>query len=130
MSYIKQFSIILIISFIGEVLNKFIPIPIPASIYGLVIMLICLTTGIIPLSRVKTTANYLIKIMPIMFIPAAVGLMEQWSTLKSLLIPVSIITLLTTIIVMVVSGIVSQIIINFQNKHNDTKEFTDEEFFD
>ena len=42
MKFLKQFTIILIVSFIGEILNHLIPLPVPASIYGLVIMFACL----------------------------------------------------------------------------------------
>ena len=58
MKYIKQFVIIIAISFIGELLNKLIPLPIPASIYGLVIMFTALKTKIIPLSSIKETGNF------------------------------------------------------------------------
>ena len=76
MKYIKQFLIILLISFIGEGLNYLIPAPIPASIYGMVILFVCLCTKIIKLDDVKDTGLFLIEIMPLMFIPAGVGLMK------------------------------------------------------
>lgn len=72
--YLKQFLIILGITFIGEILKMFLPMPIPASIYGMVIMFVGLMTGIIKYESVKETGKFLIEIMPIMFIPAGVGL--------------------------------------------------------
>ena len=89
MKFLRQFMIILAISFIGEVLKYIVPLPIPASIYGLVILFIALETGIIKLSAVKDTAKFLIEIMPVMFIPAGVGLMASWGILKPMLLPVS-----------------------------------------
>ena len=89
MKYLRQLLIILIFSFIGEVLHSLIPIQVPASIYGLVLLFIALLTGIIQLPQVKEVAKYLIEIMPLMFIPAGVGLLESWGDLKSILIPVS-----------------------------------------
>lgn len=47
MKYVQQFSIILLISVIGEILKTFLPLPVPASVYGLVIMLVALLTGIL-----------------------------------------------------------------------------------
>lgn len=67
MKFIRQFLIILAVSFVGELLNYFIPLPIPASIYGLVLMLICLQRGIIPLEAVRETGKFLVEIMPLMF---------------------------------------------------------------
>ena len=111
MKYVKQFLIILLISFIGEGLNYVIPAPIPASIYGMVILFVCLCTKIIKLDDVKDTGMFLIEIMPLMFIPAGVGLMKSWGVLKPLIIPVLVITVVSLIAVMGVSGIVSQSII-------------------
>ena len=86
MKYIKQFLIILLISFIGELMNYYIPLPVPASIYGMIILFLCLSTGIIKLSDVKDAGKFLIEIMPLMFIPAGVGLIDSWGVLKPLLL--------------------------------------------
>ena len=75
MKYLKQFLIILVISLIGELLNKLLPLPVPASIYGMVILFIGLLSGVIKLSSVKEAGSFLIEIMPVMFIPAGVVIM-------------------------------------------------------
>jgi Putative effector of murein hydrolase LrgA len=112
MKYLKQFLIILVISLIGELLNKLLPLPVPASIYGMVILFIGLLSGVIKLSSVKEAGSFLIEIMPVMFIPAGVGLMSSWLNLKPIIIPVCIITVATIFTVMIVSGHVTQFIVN------------------
>ena len=82
MKYIRQFLIILAISFAGEILSSLIPFPIPASIYGIVILFVGLVTEIIAYESVKETGHFLVEIMPVMFIPAAVGLLESWGIIK------------------------------------------------
>lgn len=121
MKYLKQFGIILTISFVGEVCNHLIPLPIPASIYGLVILFVGLNTKRIPLDSVKETGKFLIEIMPIMFIPAAVGLIDAWGILKPVWLPIIAITLLTTVIVMGVTGRITQFVIR-KGQHNEDKE--------
>ena len=111
MKYLKQFLIILVISYAGELLKYVLPLPIPASIYGMVILLVGLLTGLIALDAVKDVGKFLIEIMPVMFIPAGVGLMSSWGTLKPLLLPVSIITVVTIVTVMAATGKVSQWVI-------------------
>lgn len=111
MKYLKQFLIILLISFAGELLKYVLPLPIPASIYGMVILLVGLLTGWIALDAVKDVGKFLIEIMPVMFIPAGVGLMSSWGILKPLLLPVSIITVVTIVTVMAATGKVSQWVI-------------------
>ena len=110
MKFLRQFMIILLLSFLGEVLKMFIPLPIPASVYGLVLMLLCLVTGILKTSQVKEAAFFLIEIMPVMFIPAAAGLIASWKVLQPLLLPILVITVVITIFVMVVTGKVAQMI--------------------
>ena len=114
MKYIKQFLIIIIVSCLGEILNRYIPLPIPASIYGLVIMLGLLMSKILKLEVVKEVADFLINIMPIMFIPASVGLITYWEQLKPILLPYVIITLLSTILVMISTGKVTDWILKLK----------------
>lgn len=111
MKYIRQFLIILVVSFAGELLNFLIPLPIPASIYGLVIMLGCLLSGLIPLEAVRQTGKFMVEIMPLMFVPAAVGLLESWGVLKPVWLPVIVITVISTVMVTAVSGGVTQLVI-------------------
>ena len=116
MKYIKQFILILSISFAGELLKYLLPLPVPASIYGMVLMFLALLTGVIKLEHVRETGKFLIEIMPLMFIPAGVGLMSSWSTLKPLLLPVAVITVVTIITVMVASGHTAQFILKREEK--------------
>lgn len=116
MKYINQFIIIIFISFIGEILHALIPLPVPASIYGLVIMLVLLIFRLLPLSAVKEAGKLLLDIMPMMFIPAAVGLMVSWDTLKPICIPVIIMTVVSTVAVMAVAGRVTQFVIRTGKK--------------
>lgn len=111
MKYLKQFLIILVISYAGELLKYVLPLPIPASIYGMVILLVGLLTGWIALDAVKDVGKFLIEIMPVMFILAGVGLMSSWGILKPLILPVSIITVVTIVTVMAATGKVSQWVI-------------------
>ena len=130
MKFVKQFCIIIAISFIGELFGYIIPLPIPASIYGLVIMLLCLVFKIIPLEAVKDTGRFLIEIMPIMFIPSSVGLIDSWGTLKPQLLPITVITVVSTVLVMGISGRVTQAIIRRtgKKKKSKTEEVRDEQF--
>jgi len=111
MKYIRQFLWILLFSFAGELLKFVIPLPVPASIYGLLLLLLALVTGILRLESVKETSKFLIEIMPLMFIPAAVCLLESWDALSGILIQVLTATVVSTVLVMGVSGMVTQALI-------------------
>ena len=111
-----SFLIIISISFIGEILKYILPFPIPASIYGMAVLFTGLMTGIIKLDSVKETGKFLIEIMPVMFIPAGVGIMTSWGLLKPILVPVCIITVVTVVTVMAATGRVSQCIIRMNKE--------------
>lgn len=115
----RQFGTIMGVTCAGEILKFYVDLPIPASIYGLIIMLLLLVTGIVKVDNVKDVATFLIEIMPLMFIPAAVGLLTSWDQLQSILVPVCIITVVTTIIVMVVSGKVTDFALKLGGKKDE-----------
>lgn len=108
MKYVFQLGIILLLSFLGELIHALIPLPVPASIYGLILMLVCLVTKVIRLEWVSDTGDFLLQIMPLFFVPAAVGLIAQWNEISKLLVPIIIIVPLTTIIVMATAGWTTQ----------------------
>lgn len=111
MKFAKEAGIIMAMTFMGEALNHFLPFPIPAGVYGLFILLLCLCAGWIRLDQVETTGNFLLDVMPMMFIPAAVGLMESYGDFKDQLLPLIVMVVASTIIVMGVTGLVAQGII-------------------
>lgn len=111
MKFMRQLAIIMTISFLAELMEYFIPLPIAASIYGLILMLICLTTKLIPLDKVEGAADFLVEIMPVMFVPPAVSIIANVDALKEMLVPLFVICILTTILIMGVTGRVTQGII-------------------
>lgn len=124
MKYVRQFLIIMAVTFAGELLNGLIPLPIPASIYGLVILFVCLCSGWIPLEKVKDTGRFLVEIMPLMFIPAAVGLLQSWSVLRPIWLPVAAVVVISTVAVMAAAGWTSQLIIT-RDRQREAKEVAD-----
>lgn len=119
MKYLKQLCIILFISFLGELLSRFIPLPIPASIYGLVLMLFALISGLVPLHAVKELSGFLIGAMQLMFIPAAVGLISVWGLIRTAWLKYLIIIAVTTTAVMLVSARVTQRIMRREGGKNE-----------
>ena len=82
----------------------------------MIILFVCLLTKLIKLEDVKDAGKFLIEIMPVMFIPAGVGLVTSWGVLQPILVPVSIITVVTIFTVMAATGLVSQMMIKKDNK--------------
>ena len=89
-------------------LHAVLPLPVPASVYGLVLLLAALITGIVKLEQVKETGIYLTGIFPLLFVPAAAGIMELWAEMGQLLLPILIAILPVTVLVMVAAGRTTQ----------------------
>ena len=106
--YIFQFGRILAFCFLGEVLHAVLPLPVPASVYGLVLLLAALTAGIVKLEQVKETGTYLTGIFPLLFVPAAAGVMELWAEMGNMLLPIVISIIPVTVLVMVSAGKTTQ----------------------
>lgn len=109
MKYLFQAAVIMAVTLLGELLHLIIPLPIPASIYGLIIMLACLKLRVIKLEHVEDAGGFLLEIMPVLFIPSAVGLIAAWGELRAMLAPAVVITVVTTFIVMAATGWAAQL---------------------
>ena len=108
MKYIFQFCRILSVCLLGELLAKLLPLPVPASVYGLVLMLLALKFRLWRLDQVKETADFLIGILPLLFVPAAAGVMVLWPELRAMLLPCLLAVVPVTVLVMAASGRATQ----------------------
>ena len=112
MKYVKQFFIILIMAVLGGILNWLIPLPIPATVWGMLLMFIALMCGLVKLNQVEDTADFFMGIMPMLFVPLAVGLMDTWQILADHAMPIIIIVVASFFICYAVTGKSADIIIS------------------
>lgn len=108
MKYVKQVLIILAFTGLGEALAYLIPLPIPAAIYGLVLLLIALGTGLLKTRQVKDAADFLISIMPVLYVPVCVKILEYWGVISQNAAAILSITVVSTFLVFAVGGLVTQ----------------------
>lgn len=112
MKYVYQIGIIGGISFISEVLYVLLPLPVPASVYGLIILLVLLLTGAVKVAQIEDTADFLLKIMPLLFIGPSVGLIQAADTVKGQILPLVVMCVLSTVGVMIVTSLTAQVMIH------------------
>lgn len=118
MRYLKQLLIILSFSLLGELLHTLIPIPIPAAIYGLALLFIALCTGLLKQEHIAATADFLIGIMPVLFVAPAVNLLAYAHIIAPDLVPIVVITVVSTFVVFAVSGWVTQWLLKKEAPHD------------
>lgn len=108
MKYLTQFLRILAFTLAGELLQRLVPLPIPASVYGLVLLFAALNTGLVKLEQVKDAGGFLISILPILFVSPAVGILDNWEAIRGALIPILALTLLSTVLTFGIAGRATQ----------------------
>ena len=111
MKYLHQAVILAAITFAAEMIKYLLPLPIPVSIYGLVLLFLLLKTGILPLEKIQDVGDLLLELMPLLLVPASVSFVTALDTVQEMLLPVLIMGLAGTLLVMVITGRVAQAVI-------------------
>ena len=106
-NYLFQFSRILAFCFWARSATQ-CSCPLPASIYGLLLLLAALRFGIVKLEQVKEVGLFLTGIFPLLFVPAAAGVMELWAEMGEMLLPIVIAIIPVTVLVLVSAGRTTQ----------------------
>lgn len=122
MKYMMQIGIIATISFTAELMHFFIPLPIPASVYGMVILFLLLCLKIVKLPQVEDVADWMLSIMPIFFIAPSVGLINSFDSIKGQVIPLIVVCFVSTVVVTALTGLIAQGIIRMQKKKRGGEE--------
>ena len=108
--YLKQSAIIFGFSLLGEALNRLLPLPIPAAVYGLVLLFTALCLKIVKVEQVNKVSNFLLTILPLLFVAPAVNLLESWGIVAPHVVTIALLVLSSTILVFAVAGVISQLI--------------------
>ena len=122
MKYMKQIGVISTIAFVAELLYYVVPLPIPASVYGMAILFLLLCLGIIKMEMVEDVADWILSVMPIFFIAPTVGLIKAFEDIKGQVIPLVIISITSTVVVTAVTGVIAQGIIRLRGEKKGGKE--------
>jgi holin-like protein len=108
MQYLSQFLIIMGFTVTGEALQRLIPLPIPASVYGLVLLFAALCLKVVKVERVKQVGGFLTSILPLLFVAPAVGVVEHWSLIRPQLLPIALLLVASTCLTFGISGSLTQ----------------------
>ena len=104
MKYLYQAGIIFLFTFLGEALATFIPFPIPAAIWGLLLLFLALCVKLVRVEQIKECSGFLAALLPVLFVAPTVNLMEQAKALPAVIA----ILLISTFLTFLVSGRVTQ----------------------
>ena len=116
MKYLSQFLIILGFTFLGEALQRIIPLPIPASIYGLALLFLALCLKIVKLEQVAEVGAFLRSLLPMLFVAPAVSIVENWGLIKNQILPIALLVVGTTISTFGIAGTVTKLLMKGGDK--------------
>ncbi len=116
MKYLHQAVTIAAITFVAEIVKYFVPLPVPASIYGLVLLFVLLKSGVLKLEQIEDVGGLLLEWMPLLLVPASVSFLTVLDTIQGMLLPVLVMGFVGTTVVMIVTGGVSQWVIRRKEK--------------
>ena len=116
MKIFREAIIILGIYLIGELISKGFSLPLPGNIIGMIILLVLLCTNVIKIEKVENISAFFLDHLSFFFIPAGVGLISSFASIKDSLVYILLLCLITTAIVIVSTGTVVQYIIKIQEK--------------
>lgn len=97
---ILQSTIFYAFYWVGDVIQHSFGLPVSGSILGLLLLFVCLLTGIIRPQWIESGTGFFQKYMPIFFIPSTVGIMnylELFAGKGLMLIPIVVVSSMITL---------------------------------
>ena len=119
MKYLSQFLIIMGFTLAGEALQRLIPVSIPASVYGLVLLFAALCLGLVKVEQVKEVGSFLTSILSVLFVAPTVRIVEHWELIRPQLLPICLILVATTALTFGISGRISQALAKKGGDHSE-----------
>ncbi|MBO7184367.1 MAG: CidA/LrgA family protein [Oscillospiraceae bacterium] len=110
MKYLSQFLIIMGFTVAGEALQRIVPLPIPASVYGLALLFAALCLKLVKVEQVKEVGGFLASILPVLFVSPTVGIVEHWAVIRPQLLPIALLLLASTLLTFGISGGITQLL--------------------
>ncbi|MBI5974428.1 antiholin-like murein hydrolase modulator LrgA [Staphylococcus canis] len=121
-SFLHQVLVMGIVLFISKIIESFMPIPMPASVIGLVLLFILLCTGIVKLGQVESVGTALTNNIGFLFVPAGVSVVNSLGVLSQSPFLIIALIIVSTILLLVCTGFASQLIMKFTMRTAKTSE--------
>lgn len=121
MKIIKQIGIIFTVCWVSLVIEKILPFAFPASVIGMILLLICLMAGILKMEHIQEKADFLLENMAFFFIPAGVSIINYFDVLKNSVIQLIVICVVSTVVTFAVTAYTVTFTIHLMNRRKEEK---------
>lgn len=113
---IKQIGIVFTVCWLSQVLAAGLPFDFPASVIGMIVLFLCLMTGILKIEHIQEKADFLLGNMAFFFVPAGVSIMNYFDILKDSLIPFLVICIVSTVVTFAVTAYSVKLVMKWMNR--------------
>lgn len=103
-NFMRGFLIIVLFLGFGKLISAYLPVPFPASIIGLILLFIGLSTSLIKVEWISSSANFILKYMALLFIPIGVGLINYFELIMSHWLVILFSLFFSTLLIMLLVG--------------------------
>ena len=120
MNIMGELALIFGICLVGEGVAALLPVAFPASVISMVLLMVLLLTGVVKDRHIQTASHFLVANMAFFFLPSFVGLLEHIELLKSQLVPLLLIVVLTTpVVYLITEWTVRLLMLRHRNRKED-----------
>ncbi len=108
MKQVLQFGVLCALYYAGDLMSRLARVPVPGSVIGLLLLLILLRTRVLREQHVGEAADFLVKIMPVLFLPITAGLLASYGLISAHIVGFLTVTLVSTVAVFAATGLAAQ----------------------
>ncbi|AOC55870.1 MULTISPECIES: antiholin-like murein hydrolase modulator LrgA [Bacillus] len=123
--FLSQAFIFATVMFVSNLISMYLPIPMPASVIGLVLLFVLLTTKIVKLEQVEQLGTSLTGLISFLFVPSGISVIQSLGVMQEVGVQVVGVIIIATIMLLAATGLFSQLLMQLSEKpqkHKETKE--------
>lgn len=118
MEIIIQIGIVLGICLVGQTIASVLPVAVPGSVIGLFLLFLLLCLGVLKPHHIEKKSDFLLKNMAFFFIPAGVGILNNYGVLRGKILPLLLVIVITTVLTFAASAWTVQAVMRLQERRS------------
>lgn len=116
MKYILEFFIILLLLFVGQILEIVFHIPLPATIISMLILIILLFVKVIKIEKIESTSNFLLENITLFMTPLVIGIIDKFHYFNGNLIKIVLVLLISVTVSIIFTAYITLFFIKVFSK--------------
>nr|MDF9458447.1 antiholin-like murein hydrolase modulator LrgA [Bacillus pumilus] len=120
--FLSQAFIFATVMFVSNLISMYLPIPMPASVIGLVLLFVLLTTKIVKLEQVEQLGTSLTGLISFLFVPSGISVIQSLGVMQEVGVQVVGVIIIATIMLLAATGLFTRLLMQLSEKPQKRKE--------